>query len=178
MSAAASNPFAPLKVNVEQPLNDLERLRREHLRYEVAVLGISWLHAAMASSIIVALALIFWVDGRGVPTSFALGLFLLTMLCSYSAICIRQFSRRARFVATLLSALCLIAFPIGTSLGACALVLLWSERGGMIFSDYYRSAMVTTPHIKRHTSIFLVALAVLLIGIAFAFFALFFVLAA
>lgn len=59
----------------------------------------------------------------------------------------------ARIVATVLSAIGLIGFPLGTIISAYFLYLLQSKKAAMVFSEDYKRVIAATPHVKYKTSL-------------------------
>ena len=90
-----------------------------------------------------------------------------------TAIGLRKLQTWARYVAVLFSVIGLIGIPIGTLISGYFLYLLLSKKGSVVFSEEYKHVIAATPHIKYKTSIivviFLVLLAVLLVGGLLAF---------
>lgn len=79
---------------------------------------------------------------------------------------LRVLDRRARTPATILAAIGLLAFPLGTLINGYILYLLQSKKGTMVFSQEYKQVIEATPEIKYKTSILIwVLLGIVLLGL-------------
>jgi hypothetical protein len=170
MTAAAPNPFAPPKVNVEQPLTGSEQMRQEHLHHEASVKSISWLYGLGVMSISLVMFAILRINRTGNDLSvfgIAAVLGIALAVSAYVTVYIRRFSRNARIAATVLSVIGLLGFPMGTLLNGYILYLLWCAKGKVVFSDRYQEVIAQTPHLKPGISrLFLIILIVFAIVIA------------
>jgi hypothetical protein len=74
------------------------------------------------------------------------------ILCFWLAGGLRQLRPWAKTTATVLAAIGLLLFPVGTIINAYVLYLLLSTKGSMVFSERYQEVIVVTPHIRYKTS--------------------------
>ena len=96
-------------------------------------------------------------QGPGDPPAalfLGIGAFYLVMglLQGFTAYGIRRFKGWARIIAIIFSVIGLIVFPLGTLISGYFLYLLLSEKGKVVFSDWYQQVIAKTPHIKYRTS--------------------------
>ena len=76
---------------------------------------------------------------------------------------LQKLNPKARTPATVLSAIGLLGFPIGTLVNAYILYLLRSQKGEMVLSEYYQGVVAATPHIKYKTPVLVWICGILLV---------------
>jgi hypothetical protein len=91
------------------------------------------------------------------------GFLSLGVLQIWSGIGVRKLRPAARIGATVISAIGLLGFPIGTLISAYFLYLLLSEKGSYVFSDAYKQVIAQTPHMRYKTSILTWIVVILLV---------------
>ncbi len=171
-----SNPYAPPVANIAPPLPDtgiahLEAIRREHLKVEstIKTAGVLFCLGAIvllftAGSIIFNLA----KTTLG-PLPGAMIIVILGLIQGATGIGLRRLQPWSRIPAIILSAIGLLAFPLGTIINALILINIAGKKGKRILSSDYKDIVAMTPHVKQKTSIWviilLVILAIFLIGI-------------
>lgn len=142
-------------------------IRRAHIKHEASIKSIGLLYGLgtivltiSAFSIIVSAVDQFARSGGaadvgGWVATLATGIvfILLATMLGTAAYGIRGLKPWARIVAIILSAIGLLAIPIGTILSAYILYLLLSKKGSMIFSPQYKEIIAATPEVKYKTSI-------------------------
>jgi len=78
---------------------------------------------------------------------------------------LKRLNSRVRIVAGVLSALGLIAIPLGTLINGFFLYLLFNRKGKMVFSDEYRDVIRQTPDMRYRASWIVVAVLIGLIAL-------------
>ena len=168
------NPYAPPSANLESNAapSDVEAVRRELLKHETSIRSFGTLYLlgfAFTVLATVGLALVTIAS----PTAEDRGiLILLTVLYGLLAVLnyhlgqgLRRLDKKIRGLATFLSVLGLIAFPIGTLINGYFLYLLHSEKGKRVMTPEYQEVIAKTPHIKYKTPVWLIVLALLILGL-------------
>jgi MFS family permease len=172
-----SNPYAVTTDALAAPGygTDVEAMRKRHLNHEASVKSIGTLY--MLGAVICGIAAIFYVfaffsllnnpnqtapaAGMLVGSVVAIG---IAALYAFVARGLWRLQPWSRIVATIISVIGLIGFPIGTIISAYFIYLLQSPKGAVVFSDEYKHVIQATPHIKYKTSFFVwVLLAILLL---------------
>ncbi|TWT54028.1 hypothetical protein Pla22_16630 [Rubripirellula amarantea] len=163
----AVNPYAATSNvgSATQGAEDVEVYRRQYLQHEASVKSVGMLYYLSAMLLIfvggLMAALAFAGPGNGGqnPTPTVLIVVLgavylgLGLFQFFVARGLRRFESWARIATVVLSIIGLLAFPIGTLISAYVLYLMLSEKGQIVFSDWYQQVMERTPHIKYKTSI-------------------------
>ncbi len=133
------NPYAPPKsfgIPNSAGESDL-RIRRVHRGTEEGIKVMAccyWLFAP-----VVAIAP-YWLK-----TGYEIGFALLAGTIILAGIGLWRFQRWALGFAAVISGLGLLAFPIATPVNAHFLLLLFRQKGRMVFSQRYREIVRTTP---------------------------------
>lgn len=166
-----SNPYAPPEAKVADDVHidpAIVELRQKHLAHEASVRSAGMLFylagALTALSGIVAVGALLErePDLTGIGTSaLFLSLGVAELVVGFG---LRKLDRKARVGAGIISAVALIAFPIGTLLGAYILYLLFARKGRMVFSREYAHARELTPHMKYRASVIVLMGGVLLLA--------------
>lgn len=173
-AVAASTYLAP------QELTDVESIRKRYLGHESSVKSIGTLYLiGGVFSLLISLAYI--IAGIGslndtgpnefggpilvllVALAVGAGFLSLGALQIWSGIGVRKLRPAARIGATVISAIGLLGFPIGTLISAYFLYLLLSEKGSYVFSDAYKQVIAQTPHMRYKTSILTWIVVILLV---------------
>ncbi len=160
------NPFAASAIEAtdREHADSAELLRRSHLKHEASIKSIGTLYFLAAGISILPVGLtvseLFGLGGSRalgfVPaTQILVLLFLLgyAMLLIASGRSLRRFGSFGRYSATVISAIGLLGFPLGTVICGYFLYLLWSSKGTYVFSPEYQDVIEETPHIKYKTSV-------------------------
>ncbi|MCA9186853.1 MAG: hypothetical protein R3E01_31860 [Pirellulaceae bacterium] len=180
-----TNPYAPpADLNLAPDmLSSAESIRQAHIKHEASIKSVGTLYLLGAILILVACgaatyAMMSDVDLTTSPDAIAamiMGVIYLSLagLQIAAAIGLWKLKSWARWVSVVISALGLLAFPIGTLINGYILYLLLSQKGNVVFSAEYKRVIEATPHVKYRTSkiviaflIFLVLLFVLIFGVA------------
>lgn len=159
MNQEPFNPYAaPRSEIAAPPTSDIEAARRLMLNHEASVKSIGALFilgalflvfAGGVSAITVEASAEEATMTRVVGALFvALGVFQF-----WVALGLRKLNPKARGPAILLSALGLVAIPIGTIISIYMLYLLGSAKGRTVFSAEYAQVIAATPHIKYRSSL-------------------------
>ncbi|MCB9654223.1 MAG: hypothetical protein H6729_08870 [Deltaproteobacteria bacterium] len=160
-------PSAPLDVPAPTGgagrIADAERIRKEHLTAETNIRSIGTLHivgAILGSLGMVAVAIPAFMGKEELPaplsiavvaTWCAIGLVYAAHMAS--GIGLRKLRRWARIPSVVLSALGLLAFPVGTLIGGIFLYVLLNKKAARIFAPDYEAIVRQTPHIRYRTSV-------------------------
>ncbi len=164
-SADEVNPFAspltdsrPLAIDAGD--SDAEMVRREYLNHEASIQGFRSLFVLASVFLAVAavanLVTAFTIREEG---ALALGLVIAVFAGLFSALYLwiglglRELKPQVKTAATILFAIGLLGFPIGTFINGYGLYLVTSKKGEFVFSKKYAEIRRQTPHIKYKTSI-------------------------
>lgn len=162
------NPFAaPLSGEAmgKQPETEVEQFRREYLSHEASIksMGFLYLLGGAIGTIYCAFALLglltLLVNGQLPPEQMAVVVgigAIVAAMTGFQLWCgwgLRKLNPDVRTPATVLAAIGLLGFPIGTLISAYFLWLLQSAKGKVVLSEQYREVVRQTPHIKYRTSI-------------------------
>lgn len=152
-----------------------EEIRKANLTHEASVRSIGILYLLGAIFCIIAGIASIFTSGFSIE-SIVVGLMMIVLgaFQIWVGRKLRQLDPVAKVPATVLSAIGLLGFPLGTLINGYVLYLLHSAKGKVVFSPEYHAVIAATPHIKYKTSLlvwlFLGLLVLLaLIGILFAF---------
>lgn len=99
----------------------------------------------------------------------------LALLALVNGIGLHKLMPWARIVGTVLSAIGLLGFPIGTLINALILGAYWSKPSDLIFSADYKRIIAATPHVNRKTSKVMIVMLIIFGVVVLAFAALFLV---
>lgn len=173
------NPYAPPKANVALQApgtsGDDEATRRALIQHETSIKGIGALYYLGFGAAALGAVSVLWIglslgERRIIPLPFLLGFgaayALLAWLLFYLARGMRRLERRVRVLATILAAIGLIGFPIGTLINGYILYLLHSDKGKRVMTPEYQAIVARTPHIKYRTPVWVVVLLALIIVLA------------
>jgi hypothetical protein len=154
------NPYAAPKAAVEDfsANPEAEAIRRAHIGHEASIKSIGILYYLTASLMIVGtVTALFsaWTTSKNVMGMVAiLALFgLLSALFFVIGRGLRTLKPWVRVPTTVLAALGLLGFPIGTLLNAYILWLTHSKKGKLILSPEYAAIVEATPDVKYRTSL-------------------------
>ena len=165
-----------------QELTDVESIRKRYLGHEASVksIGTLYLIGGVFSLLISTVYIIAGISSFGdpSPSNFAgpalellvalavgAGFLSLGAIQIWSGIGVRKLRPAARIGATVISAIGLLGFPIGTLVSAYFLYLLLSEKGSYVFSDAYKQVIALTPHMRYKTSILTWIVVILLVSL-------------
>jgi hypothetical protein len=138
----------------------VEQMRKEHLKHEASVKSIGVLYYLGGIGLLfvgIGAVISGGARGGGAETIVVISIAALCALLGIGQLCVgaglRRLKKWARIPTGILSGLGLLGFPLGTIINAYILYLVFSQKGAMVFSDEYRTAIEQTPHIKYRTSI-------------------------
>lgn len=160
------NPYAaPIAAPGEAPpLSDVDQIRKDHIAHEASVKSLGGLYFLGALGLAMIVVIVgFAVFSRERPLTLvpmavmAVGT-VLSIVHFWISGGIRRLQPWAKTAATVLAAIGLLAFPVGTIINAYVLYLLLSAKGSMVFSERYQEVIVATPHIRYKTSPLIYAL--------------------
>jgi hypothetical protein len=168
----AINPYAaPTAPVADVPANAAaEALRRAHINHEASIKAVGFLYYLGGTLVtIAAVASLIAAQGEGAQAAIMLLLLALGIGHLFAGWGVRALRSWGRAVGSVLSAIGLLGFPVGTLINGYILYLFLSKKGGTIFSAEYQDVIAATPHIKYRTSIVVwIFLALLVALIAFA----------
>ncbi|MDF3057323.1 MAG: hypothetical protein K0R17_1538 [Rariglobus sp.] len=90
---------------------------------------------------------------------------LLAAGYGFAGYLLRRLDARARYSATLMAVLGLVALPIGTVLNAYVLWLIHVKRGRTVLSPEYRAVVAETPQFRCRVTNSVLALGIGLVGV-------------
>jgi hypothetical protein len=145
-------------------VTDSAAVRAEHLRHETAIqmIGLLYFTAAvclLAAGVTVA---VLTHGEEAVRVSIMFG--LLAVGFGYSGWLLRRLDTRARYTASLMAVIALMALPIGTVLGGYVLYLVHCKKGRTILSPEYREVIAATPEFQCRVANSALALGIGLVG--------------
>ena len=174
------NPYAaPLAESESLEGSDIslagaEEIRRRHLKHEASVRSIGTLYYISAAfwGVATIFVAVFHVgvltlvalraEAAGRPPMDPIGLLLmfvgLALYCVLAVVSyflgrgLRRLNPRMRMPVGILSAIGLLAFPLGTMINGYILYLLFCEKGKIVFSPEYQEVRRQTPHMRYKTS--------------------------
>lgn len=157
-----SSPYAPPLTEVSDPqpanLSEVEELRRDHLRHEIQLKSVGALYYFSGTMLLLS-AIVMWLSpefSTGSGTSlvtffvFYFGLSTLVLALGFG---LRRLQSWVRIPTTVISAVGLIGFPIGTLINGWILYLLFCAKGRLVLSKPYQAVIAKTPHIKYKRSV-------------------------
>ncbi len=151
------NPYAPPVAAVEEVQigGDAERTRQEHLAVEANLKAFGLLHL-LGGLFLVPSAIVILVGSvvaglTPAVIAIALALGILGALMLSSGYNLRRLSPGARMPATLVGAVGLLSFPVGTILNGALLIILWGAKGRVVLTEDYQEIVRLTPHMKYRT---------------------------
>ncbi len=164
----AVNPYAAPAARVEDvPANpEAEAIRRAHISHEASIKAVGILYYLGGILVtIAALASLPAVTSGASSPLIALLLIAAGVAQLFAGWGVRAFRVWARNVGSVLSAIGLLGFPIGTLINGYILYLFLSKKGRTIFAPAYQDVIAATPHVKYRTSIVIWIFLALLVGL-------------
>jgi hypothetical protein len=172
------NPYAAPRANIEHAeiAGEAETIRKEHINMEASIQAVGRLYVLGSFLALLGFVsiLIVMVLGRGDGVAGAIGFLpsALAMLCigalyGTTGFGLRKLKSWARIVATIVGAIGLLGFPIGTIINGYILYLLWNRKGRTVFTPEYQNVIAATPHVKYKTSILVwIILGIIVLAVA------------
>ena len=152
-----------------------ESIRREHINHEASIKAVGTLYyLSMLGLAIVGVTTVFSTStfaGAGMAGAVA-GAVMVVMAAVFLVVGrgLRTLRPWVRIPTVLLSILGLLGFPIGTLINGYIIWLILSKKGRLVLSPEYAAIVEATPHVKYRTSIvvwILLGLIVLLVVAVF-----------
>jgi hypothetical protein len=133
---------------------NFEARRREHIQHEASVQSIGTIYYLVAG--------LYGMGGLAIAgTALAKEPLIAAMIAGLALVFavlvaalgrgVRKLLRVSRTVATVLAAIGLLGFPVGTLVNGYILYLLHSKKGNVVFSDEYKTIIAATPQIVYRT---------------------------
>jgi len=175
------NPYLAPKAVVRDvgdvATSEAETIRRQHINHEASLKSVGLLYylggLALIGAVAAAVApfrslapLVY--SGRGMGALLGVPIFLATLAVAAFAVGrgLRKLRPRVRIPASILAALGLLGFPVGTLINGYVLWLIHSEKGRRILSPDYAAIVEATPHVKYRTPVLVwIALALLVLAV-------------
>lgn len=157
----AINPYAAPQAAVEDLSADPEAdaIRREHINHEASIKGIGLLYYISGAGMLLGSGAALFGAPSGRNAAFMLGILLGLGLLSAGFIAVgrglRTLQPWARIPTTVLAALGLLGFPVGTLINGYILWLIHSQKGRFILSPDYAAIVEATPDIKYRTPLWI-----------------------
>ena len=146
---------------------DVINLREENLRHETAITLVGMLYYVAAGMLIAAaITSLAMTKGTAAAVRFASMLGLLAAGFGFSGYLLRRLDMRARYAASMMAVLGMLAVPIGTILNGYVLWLVHSKKGRVVISPEYREVVAKTPQIKCRATNAMLGLGIALVGVA------------
>lgn len=159
----SASPYAPPKA----PLRDAdvaaegaEAIREAHIRHEVSLKSVGTLYllggaVLLLVALVGATALLAEVDTGAAPMMVGVfGLYaVLAALQLALGVGYRRLRPWVRVPGGILSALGLLAIPVGTLINGYILYLMFSRRGQVILAPGYAAVVAATPHVRYRRTV-------------------------
>jgi hypothetical protein len=153
---AAANPYAAPAAHVADVApgtSEAEAIRVAHIRHERQVKAVGTLYY-LGGALTALAAIVFWLGPQGplMDSAFSLGIAAVYTLLAAAWLVLGYGFRRmrpwVRVPGGILSALGLLAIPVGTLVNAWVLWIMFSAKGQVILSPTYDAIVAATPHVK------------------------------
>jgi hypothetical protein len=155
---AACKPVILQRLQEGLPVANIaaEEIRKAHIQQEASIksVGVLYFIGAFGLFCMGLAQTLPYIGGAGRAEIAVAGAVFLLMSFGFIAtgIGLRRLRRWARIPTGILSGIGLLGFPVGTLINGYILYLVFSKKGGTIFSPEYRDIIQQTPHIKFRTS--------------------------
>lgn len=155
------NPYqAPVTsvADVDAPVEDAERVRREHIGHErqLRAVGALYLFGGVLG-LFGGIALIVGAIGgdSGGGEMVAIGV-LYAAVSAFSLVLgwgYRKLAPWVRIPGTVLAAVGLLGIPVGTIISLAILWMIWSAKGKVVLSPQYAAIVAATPHVRYRMTV-------------------------
>jgi len=169
VSNGAANPYAPPAARVDDVgvNSEAEAIRRAHISHEASIKSVALLYYLGGVLVTLSALAMLMVSTQPVGTATAVVLLAVGVAQLFAGWGVRALRGWGRNVGTVLSAIGLLGFPVGTLVNIYILYLFLSKKGRTVFSPAYKEIIAATPDVRYRTSIlvwiFLALLAVLIV---------------
>lgn len=165
-TTASSTSLQPLGSTTAKPgaPGAPDTLRAVHLRHETAIRGAGLLYFVGAGFLVLAACAAVAARGQAGGRFLPLAL-MLAAGYGYAGFLLRRLDARARYAATLMGGLGLLAFPVGTVLNGYVLFLVHAKSGRTVLSPEYRAVVAATPEYRARMGNAALALGAALAGV-------------
>jgi hypothetical protein len=151
----AVNPYAAPTARVDDAgaNPEAEAIRRAHINHEASIKAVGVLY--YLGGTLITLGVITGIAGAPNAPDGAMLLLVgaIGVAQFFAGWGVRAFRPWGRVVGIVLSAIGLLAFPIGTIINGYILYLFLAKKGRTIFSPKYQEVVAATPHVKYKVSI-------------------------
>jgi hypothetical protein len=157
--AMQPNPYAPPKsATLTAPWSDLADLvavRREHIGTEATIKSVGFLYYLGGFIIfLVGVASVIAADSGSEKSVLPMAVLLMALSIGQIVVGfgLRRLRGWARIPTIILSAIGLLAFPVGTLINGYILYKVLCKQGQFVMKEDYQRIIATTPHVKHRTS--------------------------
>jgi hypothetical protein len=164
--SVAANPYAAPAARVEDVGQnpEAEAIRRAHIGHEASTRSVGLLYY-LGGILVTVAAIVSLSQGGAVVAALLLGLGVAQLFAGWGVRALRAWGR---VVGSVLSAIGLLGFPVGTLINTYILYLFFSKKGRTIFSPAYKDVIAATPEVKYSTSIVIWILLALVVALVLA----------
>lgn len=153
-----TNPYQPPQAEILVPpdVSDAVTIRKAHINHEASVKSVGTLFLLGGLLFVIAGVTAFGGrpnDSLAVRVLIGAAFLLFAGVLLAVAFGVRGLKSWARIPTAILSGLGLVAFPVGTVIGAYMMYLVLCRKGRTVFADDYKLIVMKTPHVKYRTSI-------------------------
>jgi len=163
----AANPYAAPAAPVDDVSAnpEAEAIRRAHISHEASIKAVGFLY--YLGGALLTIGGVASLAGAQGPSGVAIALLLVALGIGqlFAGGGVRALRSWGRIVGCVLSAIGLLAFPIGTLINGYILYLFLSKKGRTIFAPPYREVIAATPQVKYRTSIVVWIFLALIVGL-------------
>ena len=167
------NPYQAPAANVDTLLEgeiaNAEEIRKQYINHEASIRSVGLLYYLGFIGSLVALVVYATEFNRsemGVSIAIIAVFAVLAALYLWVGRGLRTLKSSIKIPATIIAALGLLSFPVGTLINGYILYLIHSAKGKMVFSEEYSKVIAATPHIKYKTPLLVwIFLGIIVLGI-------------
>jgi hypothetical protein len=167
------NPYAAPTAKVEDvgANPEAEAIRRAHISHEASIRAVGFLYYLGAAGMLFSgISFLLATSSEADSALTAVLLIAFGAGMAFVGHGVRALRRWARIVGSVLAAIGLLGFPVGTIINVYILYLYLSKKGRTVFSPEYQDVIAATPHVKYRISIIVwiflaVVLGLLLVGV-------------
>jgi hypothetical protein len=152
----AANPYAAPAAKVDDVGRnpEAEAVRKAHINHEASIRAVGALYyLGSALLVISAIGGLIAMSGGGGEVAMVALFVVLAVGMVFVGRGVRALRPWARIVGSVLAAIGLLGFPVGTLINLYILYLFLSKKGRTVFSPEYQDVIAATPDIKYRMSI-------------------------
>jgi hypothetical protein len=157
----AGNPYqAPVAAvgDIDAPVTDAERVRREHIGHERQLRAVGALYLFGGSlGLIGGVMMLVGLAGSAPDVGGMVAVAAVYAVISLVALVVgwgyRKLAPWVRIPGTVLAAIGLLGIPIGTIISLAILWMIWSAKGKVVLSPQYAAIVAATPHVRYRMTV-------------------------